>query len=667
MLDTSNDVLQQVTTLRQKLIDRGFEPIAVRSGEKRPVDTAWQRRPLSTRARVGETNTGLRCGTIIAADIDIDDPTGVDEAVAAVERVAGPTPLIRWRESSPRVLMVYRAGEELKKRVLPVGSGKIEFLAEGQQFVSHGTHPCGDAFQWREMAPEDIDLAALPTITGAAIDEIGRILGVEPQGVPEGALVPSEAQVQPASVAPAGAAPTGRERAWALAALEGVVAEIAATPEGSRSDTLNKGAFRLGGIVARGWLSAVEAEEALRGAVVGWANLRKTLATLRRGLREGQKAPHVDLSVEQDDPTAEERQERLVQQLEAAYPAGAIVANKPATKRRRLRIVPASDFAGKPVPERKWIVDGLIPARNVTLLSGDGGVGKSLLALQLGAAMATGTDWIGFKPEPGRVLYLSAEDDEDELHRRVTGIAETCGLRLPQLQDLLLVPLAGEDAILAASKGREDAISPTALWAAVQDVVLREMPSLVIIDTAADTFGGDEVNRAEVRGFIGLLRGLAIQTGSTVLLLSHPSVAGMFSGTGLSGSTAWSNSVRSRLYFTRPMAEPGEHLDPDLRQLQLKKTNYAGMGETIIVRWHDGVFILAEQNKLPEETSQEQVERVFLSLVEKYHRQGRPVCHTPSSTYAPTVFEKDPDAGGIRKRAFAGAALRVPTRPASWV
>lgn len=138
----------------------------------------------------------------------------------------------------------------------------------------------------------------------------------------------------------------------------------------------------------------------------------------------------------------------------------------------------------------------------------------------------------------------------------------------------------------------------------------------------------------------------------------------MFSGTGLSGSTAWSNSVRSRLYFTRPMAEPGEHLDPDLRQLQLKKTNYAGMGETIIVRWHDGVFILAEQNKLPEETSQEQVERVFLSLVEKYHRQGRPVCHTPSSTYAPTVFEKDPDAGGIRKRAFAAAMNRLLNRRA---
>ncbi|MCK0195756.1 bifunctional DNA primase/polymerase [Ancylobacter sp. 6x-1] len=41
---------------------------------------------------------------------------------------------------------------------------------------------------------------------------------------------------------------------------------------------------------------------------------------------------------------------------------------------------PASDLAGHPVPERRWLVRDLIPARTVTLLGGDGGTGKSLLA-----------------------------------------------------------------------------------------------------------------------------------------------------------------------------------------------------------------------------------------------------------------------------------------------
>lgn len=587
----TGESVEQVAALRQRLIDRGYEPVAVATGEKRPVELGWQERPPSASARAGSLNTGLRCGALIVVDVDIDDPVEVDEVVAVVEDVADLTPLIRGRESAPRTLLVYRAGEEMKKRILHFGSGKIEFLATGQQFVSHGTHPCGDTFLWRDMAPEQIDLSDLPVITSAGIDEIARRLGIEPEPP-----MPSEhTTLATGSAEPGRDGAGGRERAWAEGALTNIASDIAGTPEGARSDALNKAAFRLGGLVARGWLTYAEAEEALRTAVVGWSDQRKTINTIRRGLRGGQKTPHPNLPFEQDDPMAEERQERLVQQLEAAYPAGTTVAGKPANKRRHLRIVPASDFAGKPVPEREWIVDGLIPAGNVTLLSGDGGVGKSLLALQLGVAMVTGTDWIGFNPEQGRVLYLSAEDDEDELHRRVFGIAETCGLRLPQLQDLLLAPLAGEDAILAASKVREGGISPTALWAAVKDAVLREMPRLVIVDTAADTFGGDEVNRAEVRSFLGLLRGLAIDTGATILLLSHPSIAGMSSGSGISGSTAWNNSVRSRLYFARPMVDQNQPLDQDLRRLQLMKANYAAAGDTIIVRWHDGVFIRAEQ------------------------------------------------------------------------
>jgi hypothetical protein len=36
------------------------------------------------------------------------------------------------------------------------------------------------------------------------------------------------------------------------------------------------------------------------------------------------------------------------------------------------------------------------------------------------------------------------------------------------------------------------------------------------------------------------------------MLLSHPSLTGINSGTGLSGTTGWHNSVRARMYFVRP-------------------------------------------------------------------------------------------------------------------
>jgi RecA-family ATPase len=67
-----------------------------------------------------------------------------------------------------------------------------------------------------------------------------------------------------------------------------------------------------------------------------------------------------------------------------------------------------------------------VPDRTVTLLYGDGGTGKSLLALQLAAATALGVKWIGLQPAHGPVLYLSAEDDLDELHRRLGRVDKGC-------------------------------------------------------------------------------------------------------------------------------------------------------------------------------------------------------------------------------------------------
>src|SRR5438874_7073424 len=87
-----------------------------------------------------------------------------------------------------------------------------------------------------------------------------------------------------------------------------------------------------------------------------------------------------------------------------------------------LRIINPVQWRDEPVPERQWIVRDMIPANTVTLLSGDGAVGKSTLALQLGTARALGRDWIGTVPTPGRTLHLSAEDDADELHRRLDDI-----------------------------------------------------------------------------------------------------------------------------------------------------------------------------------------------------------------------------------------------------
>src|SRR5262245_38203252 len=81
-----------------------------------------------------------------------------------------------------------------------------------------------------------------------------------------------------------------------------------------------------------------------------------------------------------------------------------------------------------------------------------------------------------------------------------------------------------------------------------------------------------------------MLRGLAIDHDCAVLLLSHPSQTGLITGSGTSGSTAWNNSVRSRLYLEVV------DKDPSASVLKVVKANYGPVGEKIDLRWDDGVY-----------------------------------------------------------------------------
>src|SRR6185312_14742683 len=234
-----------------------------------------------------------------------------------------------------------------------------------------------------------------------------------------------------------------------------------------------------------------------------------------------------------------------------------------------------ADLDGAPPPPRRWLVPDLIPDRTVTSLSGDGGVGKSLLTLQLACARATKSKWLGLDVEPGRTLYISAEDDKDEMHRRLADIARAERFALADARDLRIIDRAGKDAVMGMLSAMSGKIVPTAQWRRVERRVGEFRPGLVVFDTSADVYSGNENVREQVRQFVTMLRGLAIAHECAVLLLTHPSNHGVSSGSGTSGSTAWHNSVRSRLFMRRPKDDDTRQREPNLRILETMKANYA--------------------------------------------------------------------------------------------
>jgi RecA-family ATPase len=323
-------------------------------------------------------------------------------------------------------------------------------------------------------------------------------------------------------------------------------------------------------------------------------------------------------------------------------------------------IISAAKLAGKQAPSRDWAVKRIIPNRNVTLFTGEGAAGKSTLGQQLAASAVLGRPWLGNEVKRGRVLYLNAEDDLDEIHRRMEDIARSLDASLDRFEDLHLWSLAGEAAVLATANER-NVIQPTSLWRELERRVAAIRPVLVILDPLISMFPVNEIVRAQARGVISLLRGLAIKHNSAVVLSAHPSLSGTANGTGSSGSTDWGNAVRSRMFLERVKCN-GSEPDETLRTLRVNKLNYGPKGGDMHLRWRDGVFELEDDAPVRSArvaAREAQVEEIFLDLLDAYASEGRPVCARSGSNYAPTRFAEDARADGASRDVLRAAMNRL--------
>lgn len=256
------------------------------------------------------------------------------------------------------------------------------------------------------------------------------------------------------------------------------------------------------------------------------------------------------------------------------------------------------ELEGKQIPERDWLVPSVLIRRSITLFAGDGGVGKSLMTMQLQVAAALGRDWMGIpigRKIPSFGFYC--EDDKDELDRRFLRICQHYGTTFSEVGDLVrYTSRVGEpDNELVTFRGKMEFSKPvrTPTYDQVEEEIKDYGTELVILDTASDIFAGNENIRFQVKSFVTSIRRLAIINNGGVILNSHPSKSAMQDGSGFSGSTAWNGSVRNRLYLSTPKKKGDEDDDgpTDERVLKIMKSNYGKFGEKIRCKWDDGVFV----------------------------------------------------------------------------
>jgi len=313
------------------------------------------------------------------------------------------------------------------------------------------------------------------------------------------------------------------------------------------------------------------------------------------------------------------------------------------TPRPKLHGTRASELLSKPLKPLEWMVENLIPMKQVTLLYGDGGTGKSTLALQLANAAVKIDKWLGLPTKAGATVYLSCEDDGNVIHRRLIDF----GSKAIDVDDLDIIDCANRDQTFLVEITPDNKLTPTALFGILEDDIKALTPALVILDNLNDIFPDEGYGKVLPRQFIRKVRNLAIKYNCAVLILAHPSKAGMATGRGDSGSTAWNDTARSRLYFKT------DENDRHRATLKVMKNNHGPRGQEFNLQFINNKFEL--EANVSDGWKTQRAEDKFLSLLKLFNEQGQKVNSNGGTTHAPKRFAVHPHNEGFTKAMFGSA------------
>lgn len=150
-------------------------------------------------------------------------------------------------------------------------------------------------------------------------------------------------------------------------------------------------------------------------------------------------------------------------------------------------------------PKMDWLIEGVIPASNVILLSGREGSMKTWLAMDWALAVAQGRGWLSRATKIGKVLYIDAEMPRDLFSVRLQALGTSPSLAIWRWQDRYFPSNFFDRQLLLAARTYR----------------------LIVVDTLRRFMGKrDENSATDMAAIMGGLRELT-RWGATVIALHH--------------------------------------------------------------------------------------------------------------------------------------------------
>ena len=503
--------------LAPTLVANGWRPLPGYADTKRPSIKNWnhfnlepwtQDKLREIMAGQGQVEGEIVClavqREIVAIDLDLEDPHQADSAYDAALRFLGFTPLVRIGRE-PRKLLIYRNDGSIKSRKLH----PIEIFAGSGQVVGFGFHAkAGRDYQWPHSSPMELTIynQDIPIISQNDLDQfLNACWDFIPRKYTERTDWEAPAFIGKDHEA---------DRRQALGLVSQKANSLIMASEGTRNSSLFDAAYAAGQAIAAGLVERGEVEIMLHhSGVAAGLESSEIGATIRSGIGKGGNNPFFVPGAwfEQPDET-----DRIVSDVMQAMNTDSYF----------------SDDDLKPFTFPPSLIKGLLPRNGIAFIGGQSGAGKTFVAIDMAAALATGQSFFGKRvKEKVGVVFIAGEGAETIQPRlTIARMARNIEGTLPISWTAIIPDFTKPDEV----KAFINRLKQKSVW--MQERYGVRMGA-VVIDTLAAVFAlQDENDNSEAAKVIRALKVIGEALDVLMIPIHH---YGKGAETGLRGASAW--------------------------------------------------------------------------------------------------------------------------------
>ena len=358
--------------------------------------------------------------------------------------------------------------------------------------------------------------------------------------------------------------------------------------------------------------------------------------------------------------------------------------------RQKIRATPFNkDFDETKLKVRAHLYAKHYQRGQATATIGCDGAGKSTVGIGEAVVLTTARNLLGEQPtERCRVWLYNADDDSEEMYRRVAAFCRHHGVTITELAGWLFID--GKDSFtVRVAGGNGNLTIDTASIAQITETIVENQIDVVIFDPLVAMHGVAENDNVRMSEVIHIFGDIAAKCDCAIDLCHHtrkPS-AGIeekeFNSDDSRGASAVRAAVRASRVFNRMSKAEAEKagLSEEDRVFYIRidrgKANYLPPatkatwfhlqsvellnGEQVgtIAPWEfpgqDGAPSAARA------AANDTAEHIFLGLLARLTLEGRTVSERPGVNYAPRLFAQEPEAkkAKVSKAALEAAMLRL--------